>query len=370
MNWPDDWSPHAAKRPDIPSDRPYEAAPTVSAEKGLVMFYLCNGIICMALLAAAFLPHSSLAAESKYDPLAVPTEELPEPLDITVDDRARDNRAIPLRIYLPATKAPAPVVIFSHGLGGSNRGSAFLGKHWAARGYVAVFVQHPGSDDGVWRGKPFAERLPAMRKAAGIDNFMLRVRDIPVVLDQLDRWNQNPNHALAGRLDMKKVGMSGHSFGAVTTQAVSGQAFPLNGSSLTDKRIKAAIAFSPNSPKKGIEPKQAFGAVKIPWMLMTGTKDVAPIGDQDAKSRLAVFTALPPDGKYELVLDNAEHSVFTERPLPGDKEKRSPNHHRVILALSTAFWDTYLRDDPAAKAWLDGDGPKPILEQGDKFQKK
>ena len=96
----------------------------------------------------------------------------------------------------------------------------------------------------------------------------------------------------------------------------------------------------------------------------------APIGDQDVKSRLAVFSALPAGGKYELVLDNAEHSVFTERPLPGDKERRNPNHHRVILALSTAFWDTYLRDDAQAKAWLDGDGPKSVLQQGDKWQKK
>jgi predicted dienelactone hydrolase len=334
------------------------------------MFHVCNGIICMGILAAAFLTGSSAAGEAKYDPLAVSTEKLPEPIDIIVDDGAREHRAIPLRIYLPAAKSPAPIVIFSHGLGGTNRGSAFLGKHWAARGYVAVFVQHPGSDDSVWRGQPLANRLDAMRKAAGLDNFMLRVKDIPVVLDQLDRWNQNPNHALGGRLDMKKIGMSGHSFGAVTTQAVSGQTYPLSGTSLTDKRIKAAIAFSPSSPRKSVDPKQAFGAVKIPWMLMTGTKDVAPIGDQDAKSRLAVFAALPPGGKYELVLDNAEHSVFTERPLPGDKEKRNPNHHRVILALSTAFWDTYLRDDPQAKAWLDGDGPQKLVEQGDRWQKK
>jgi hypothetical protein len=40
-----------------------------------------------------------------------------------------------------------------------------------------------------------------------------------------------------------------------------------------------------------------------------------------------------------LVLHNAEHSVFTDRPLPGEREPRNPNHHRVILALSTAFWD-------------------------------
>ena len=30
-------------------------------------------------------------------------------------------REIPLRIYLPAGKAPAPVVLFSHGLGGRAR---------------------------------------------------------------------------------------------------------------------------------------------------------------------------------------------------------------------------------------------------------
>ena len=102
---------------------------------------------------------------------------------------------------------------------------------------------------------------------------------------------------------------------------------------------------------------------------MTGTKDVAPIGDQDVKSRLAVFPALPSSGKYELVLENAEHSVFTERPLPGDKEKRNPNHQRVILALSTAFWDTYLRDDPAAKAWLEATARNRSLSMATSFRR-
>jgi hypothetical protein len=42
--------------------------------------------------------------------------------------------------------------------------------------------------------------------------------------------------------------------------------------------------------------------------------------------------------------------VFTERPLPGDREQRNPNHHRAILALRTAFWDAYLCIDAAAQA--------------------
>ncbi len=40
---------------------------------------------------------------------------------------------------------------------------------------------------------------------------------------------------------------------------------------------------------------------------------------------------------------------FGERALPGDSEQRNPNHHRAILALSTAFLDTYLKGMPEAK---------------------
>ncbi len=262
------------------------------------------------------------------------------------------------------------MVLFSHGLGGSREGSAFLGKHWAARGYVCVFLQHPGSDTSVWRGKPVTEVLGAMKKAASLENFLLRVKDVSVVLDQLERWNEQSGHALGGRLDMKRVGMSGHSFGAITTEAVSGQVVPGGKALFTDPRIKAAIIFSPSSPAVG-SAKAAFGEVKIPWMLMTGTKDLVPlISNADMKSRLAVFPALPPGGKYELVLDRGEHSAFTDRPLPSDTEKRNPNHHRVILALSTAFWDAWLRDDSAARAWLDGDGPKSVLEKNDRWQRK
>ena len=54
----------------------------------------------------------------------------------------------------------------------------------------------------------------------------------------------------------------------------------------------------------------------------------------------------------------------------GDTEPRNHNHHRVILALCTAFWDAWLREDPAAKAWLDGDGPTSVLQKDDRWQRK
>jgi hypothetical protein len=103
-------------------------------------------------------------------------------------------------------------------------------------------------------------------------------------------------------------------------------------------------------------------------MLMTGTEDVAPIGDIDAESRLKVYPALHGAPKYQVVLFGAEHSAFTDSALPGDHEPRNPNHHRVMLALSTAFWDAYLRGDTNALAWLNGPGPKSVLQPKDDWQ--
>jgi predicted dienelactone hydrolase len=318
-------------------------------------------ILCLELSLSA----GNVCAED-YDPLAVDPAFHASHVDLTVHDASR-NRDIPVRVYFPTNNTLEPVILFSHGLGGSRKGSAFLGEHWAARGYAAVFLQHPGSDDSVWQDKPASEQMPSMKQAASLDNFLLRVKDVSAVLNQLEIWDTNKTSPLAGRLDLKKVGMSGHSFGAVTTEAVSGETLPMSGQQLTDPRIRAAIAFSPGSPKTG-NVKKAFGSVKIPWLLMTGTKDVAPIGDQDLASRLAVYPALHGAPKYEVVLFNAEHSVFTDRPLPGDHEPRNPNHHRVILALSTAFWDAYLRGDAGALAWLNGPGPRSIMEPDDQWR--
>jgi predicted dienelactone hydrolase len=320
-------------------------------------------------IAGLAVPFSLSAGEKSghpYDPLVVAPSFHSSHCDLTVHDNAR-NRDIPIRVYLPASATAAPVVLFSHGLGGSRAGSAFLGEHWAARGYVAIFLQHPGSDDSVWKDEGLGSRMTAMKRAASLENFMLRVKDVPAVLDQLKIWNSAKTNQLAGRLDLAKVGMSGHSFGAVTTEAVSGETLPLGGQEYTDSRIKAAIVFSPSAPVNG-DAQKAFGAVRIPWMLMTGTKDLAPIGNADMKSRLAVYPALHGASKYEVVLNNAEHSVFTDRALPGDHEPRNPNHHRVILALSTAFWDAYLRGDSAALAWLNGAGPRSVMETEDQWQ--
>jgi predicted dienelactone hydrolase len=301
-----------------------------------------------------------------YDPLTI--TQTSESIELMVND-AKRKREVPLRVYLPAAKTTAPVILFSHGLGGSKEVSPFLGQHWAARGYVAVFLQHPGSDTSVWKDAPVLERMKAMQEAASVKNFMLRVGDVTAVLDQLEAWQAATDHPLAGRLDLEHIGMSGHSFGAVTTQAISGQATPRGDTSMTDSRIRAALPMSPSEPSRGT-PEQAFGQVTIPWLLMTGTNDTSLIGNSTAESRRLIYPALPPGHAYELVLHNAEHSAFTERALPGDQKTRNPNHHRVILAVSTAFWDAYLRGDTEARSWLDGPDARSVMEKEDIWQRK
>ena len=127
---------------------------------------------------------------------------------------------------------------------------------------------------------------------------------------------------------------------------------------------------SPNSPKNGGDPAKFFAGVSIPWLLMTGNKDVAAVGASDIESRLTVFPGLPTGSKYQLVLEGGEHEAFSDHSLPGTKNKRNPNHHCVILALSTAFWDAYLQDDKRAKEWLDGTGPQAVLDKADRWEKK
>ena len=328
-------------------------------QAGILLSWLASGLVAVQWARAV----------TPYDPLAVPAPgNEPALVDLTVHDAARE-RDLPIRVYLPAETQAAPVILFSHGLGGSRAGSVFLGRHWAARGYVAVFLQHPGSDASVWRGLPPGEALAAMRQAINIQNYERRVKDVPAVLDQLEIWQKTAGHPLAGRMDLAHVGMSGHSYGAITTQAVSGEHMAFGGSP-TDARIKAAVIMSPSPPVFG-RAEQAFGEVKLPWMLMTGTEDqVLALSQTTPAARRAVYSALPPGSKYELVLDRAEHSVFIDHALPGDTQPRNPKHPRIILALSTAFWDAYLRSDDAARAWLDGDGPRSILEAADQWQRK
>jgi predicted dienelactone hydrolase len=269
-------------------------------------------------------------------------------------DAAR-SRTVPVKIYRVKADAPRPVILFSHGLGGSRENGAYLAEYWAARGYVAVFVQHPGSDESVWKEAARGERFTAMKQAASGRAFLDRLGDIPFVLDQLERWQVEAGHPLRGTLDLDHIGMCGHSFGAVTTQAMMGQRFPL-GKTFPDPRIDAFLPMSP-STSRGVTAGEAFSHIAAPVLCMTGTEDDSPIQPEvTPASRREVFAALPKGDKYQLVFEGGEHAAFSggERLQRG----RIEHHHGAIQLISTRFWDAYLKGDASAKAWLQSEASR------------
>lgn len=331
------------------------------------MLSIAGIVLALVLPQDPPLPAAEPKSPPAYDPLAVAEGDATS-LTLSFRDERRD-RTIPVRVYLPAATTPAPVIVWSHGLGGSRDNSPYLGTHWSKRGYVCVFLQHPGSDEAVWRDAPLRERMGALRAAASMANLRLRCEDVGKALDQIALWHADDQHELHGRLDLERVGMCGHSFGAQTTQCVGGQSAPLVGARFRDDRIDAALPMSPAPPARG-DVRKAFGDVRIPWLLMTGTHDGSPIDDRDPATRREVYPALPTTiDRYELVLHEAEHSAFGETPLRGETKARKATHHRSILALSTAFWDCHLRGDAAARAWLHGDDPRRVLDAEDLWQR-
>ena len=327
--------------------RPLEGFPCMKR----FIFLLCTAVLAVPAQSAA------------YDPLAVGKGEV-KSATFDVQD-AKRNRTIPIRVYLPGSEKPAQVILFSHGLCGSRDNNPYLGNHWAGRGYAVVFVQHPGSDESVWKGEPALKRMGAMKKAASGEAFMDRTEDIPAVIDALEVWNAGKGHALEGRLDLAHIGMSGHSFGAMTTQAMAGQSFG-GRLSFVEKRIDAALMMSPSIPKLG-DPAKAFGKITIPCLLMTGTEDDSPIGDMEPENRIKVFPSLTNAPAWQVVFDKATHMSFGERK--GFRNRReSDRYHTAILALSTAFWDAHLRGDKAAAEWLNGEGAKKVLLPQDRWE--
>ncbi|RYD46489.1 MAG: dienelactone hydrolase [Verrucomicrobiaceae bacterium] len=324
----------------------------------IMRWMLPLAVLCSSLLS---LPGKDT---DTYDPLEV-KDSVIESRTLEVVDAGR-GRTLPVRVYLPGTWKAAPVILFSHGLGGSRDNNPYLGNHWASRGYVVVFIQHPGSDESVWKDTSAPQRLGKMREAASAKNLLLRIKDVPVVIDTLTKWNAEKDHPLHDRLDLKNLGMSGHSFGAVTTQAVSGQSIVGGRLSFTESRLSAAVMFSP-SPAKLADPATVFAAIRIPCLLMTGTLDTSPVGNMTAEDRLKVFPCLTKAPAWQVVFDKATHMSFGDRDLKGDSGEGN-RYHKPILAITTAFWDAHLRKNIAAKEWLNHRGARSVLADKDRWE--
>lgn len=278
-------------------------------------------------------------------------------------DSSRD-RTIPVKFYVPEKlSGAAPVVVFSHGLGGSREAAIYLGKHWAKNGYICVFIQHPGSDESFWKPKFAGANGQVGNRSQILDEFrstvknpmhaVNRANDVHFVIDQLERINQS-HSTLAGKLDLNALAIAGHSYGSWTALTASGQRLITpwgRDMSSPDARIKAAVYLSPTSPRKQQDPAVVFGNIGIPGLHFTGTLDDSPVNDSKAADRRVAFDNIGKSDQYLIILNGADHMVFNGRPRKRQNDL-DVTHHAIIEKATTEFLDAYLKKDQSAKAWL------------------
>lgn len=275
---------------------------------------------------------------------------------------ARRGRTLPVKIYAPeGAVGPVPVVLVSHGLGGSREGLAYLGRHLAAHGYLAVHLQHPGSDEAVWRGS--ADPRAALARAANREAARARYADVPFAIDRLAGLAA-PGGPLAGRIDLARLAIAGHSFGARSALVAAGQAH-LGGGSFGDPRVRAAVALSPSAPRMGA--RMAFARMTAPILHITGTEDLNPLDpSMQAAERRIPFETIRGVDQYLIVLDGARHMDFS-----GSRRSDDPARERhvqeVVKAATVAFLDAVLRGNTDARHWLDA-GLPGALAPGDAIE--
>ena len=332
-------------------------------------------------IAIAPLPHD--VAKASVGPYDAPGEIDIDTTEAVWRDTVR-QRNIPVRIFSPkmtqnkidgTPSGVYPVILFSHGLGGTREGGAIWGEHWASHGYIVLHLQHPGSDEAIWKGKSQIDAIESLKAAYTIENSRLRIGDVNFSLDEIARLKKAQETPWANA-DLSRIGMAGHSFGSQTTLAVAGQKLPMPGfKSTRDDRIKAAIAFSPNARlKAGLE--MQFGSIAMPFFSITGTKDAAVMNDGTrAGDRLIPYQKMPAGEKYLTVFEGGDHMVFGGHKLEGRRPEtaRDREIQADVKAGTQAFWDSTLKQDESAKKWLtssDGSGFRSTLIAGDIFEYK
>ena len=239
-------------------------------------------------------------------------------------DAAR-SRLVPAKLYLPtthnahvpdtarATTGKLPLVVFSHGIGGSRDGYSYLGSYFAAQGFASLHVQHVGSDRQLWFGNPLG-LLFRLTSAAQESEALARVKDVGFALDQLLAG------PYASRLDASRITAAGHSYGANTTLLLAGAQVELQGQavSLRDPRISSAIVISA-PPFYGLgSPQKILSGIAIPTLHITATADDIEIpGYQSGVSdRVALYQATAggtQSRKMLAVFKQGSHSMFTDR---------------------------------------------------------
>src|ERR1700730_2485109 len=266
------------------------------------------------------------------------------------------NKDVRVRIFYPVMAGKYPVIVFSHGAGGSDTCCESLTRHWATYGYNTI---QPIHDDSVVQRRSSGDentRFPqAVREA--LKNPALwesRPRDISFLLESLAAL-QKRVAGLNGKIDTSRVGVAGHSMGAYTAEAIAGALVDLPdhaGQNFSDPHAKAILCLSPQGPGQFGLTAHSFANISLPFMGVTGSlANLGPLAN--AAWHKIPFERSQPGDKYEVFIQGASHMSFiTAETVNSARSSQAAAILGYTNSASLALWDAYLKDDSAAKQFL------------------
>lgn len=271
------------------------------------------------------------------------------PVTLAAPDRGDD---LQVRVTAPVHGASLPVIIFSHGFHESMDSYQPLATYWASHGFAVVQPTH--LDSLSLHLDPDDPRVPL--------TWYYRENDIALILDNLDQL-QRTVPGLAGRLDLNRVAVAGHSWGATTVSAFLGATHPDTRNSSTvvrrETRVKAGVLLALAGTGGGnLTPFAAetfgfmhpdFSGMDAPALIVAGGADQSRLslvgpewwreGYDQSPAPKALFTST-----------GGEHSLggiagYNRTDTTDENSKRV----EVIQRLSLAFLKTALYADD--KSW-------------------
>ena len=226
-------------------------------------------------------------------------------------------RALPTTVRLPAGDQPAPLVVFSHGLGSSPQRFSQLLDAWAAAGYVVVAPRFPLTSDA----NPDHN--------IEVSDQMNLPADVSFVLDEVLAAAATPGDRLFGRVDPDAIGAAGFSLGGGATYALA-----YNDCCVDERIDSVAILGSAVLIYTGVTDL----ARALPVLIVHSTTDEA----LDYVYARDAFDEVGGPAWFITVRDVAHHDAFDDAPTAVDT---------TVELATTAFWDrTLLGGDAAADA--------------------
>ena len=201
---------------------------------------------------------------------------------------------------LSAASTQYPVVLVSHGTGGSADGMGWLGCRLAARGYVALGISHHGNTvlepylpqgflcwseraedlsvglDQLLEHPSFRDRLDTSRVfAAGFSLGGYTVMALAGALTNLDLFTQfitaNPGSARNGPKEFPDL--SDHIDGLLESDARFRASYAVSNDSYLDPRVRAAFVCAPAPTVRGFT-DESLAAITIPVAIVCGENDL------------------------------------------------------------------------------------------------